>query len=77
MPIYVYQSLDGQKRYEFMQNVSAPAFSAHPETGEQIERIIVTSLAVNTGLKRSLKVNKKSAAATACGCAKKHAHCHH
>lgn len=77
MPIYVYESLNTKEQFEFMQNVNDKAFTQHPETCEPIKRIIVSCLAVKTQVKRSLKVNKKSPAATACGCAKKAHRCHH
>lgn len=71
MPFYVYQSLeDAERRFEFKQSIHDAAFTEHPESGEPIRRIIVPGVVVHQrGIKKSTKVNKKSAAATACGCA--------
>lgn len=78
MPVYVYETLDGSKQYEFVQKMSESAFTCHPETGESIRKIIVPGAAVKIqGLKRGAKVNKRSPAATACGCATGTKHHHH
>ena len=71
MPYYVYESLDAEKaRFEFKQSIHDDQYSAHPETGRPIKRIIVPGVAIQIqGLKRSTMVNKLSPAATACGCA--------
>jgi predicted nucleic acid-binding Zn ribbon protein len=71
MPNYVYQSLaDPDKRFDLSHSLHDKALETHPETGEPIRRIIVPGATIRrTGLKKSTKVNKKSPAATACGCA--------
>jgi len=71
MPNYVYQSLvDPDKRFDLSHSLHDKALEAHPETGEAICRIIVPGATIRrTGLKKSTRVNKKSPAATACGCA--------
>ena len=69
MPVYVYESLDGMKRYEFLQKMNAVPYRVHPETGESIKRVIASGITIKTqGLRKAAKVNKRSPAATACGC---------
>lgn len=78
MPVYVYQSLDGLKQYEFLQKISDPPLSEHPESGEKIKKVIVPGAGVIIpGIKKGARIDKKSPAATACGCAKKGLHHHH
>ncbi len=45
MPIYVYETIpngEGEPttRFEIMQRMSEPALSIHPETGEEVQRVI-------------------------------------
>jgi predicted nucleic acid-binding Zn ribbon protein len=74
MPTYIYEtigaSLDDQpRRFELVQKMNDKALTHDPETGLLVQRIITGGIGVRRrGLKRSTVVNKKSAAATACGC---------
>jgi len=70
MPTYVYRSLsDPEVSYEFSQSMSDAAYSAHPETGEPLQRVLSAPVIRQRGLKKSTRVDKRSPAATACGCA--------
>jgi len=75
MPIYVYETVVDTsehvpRRFEIFQKLSEEALKIDPETGEPVRRVITGTVAVRLGgLKRSARVNKRSPAATACGCA--------
>lgn len=69
MPIYVYQSIDREEQFEFTQSMEEPPYTHHPVSGIAICRVIQAPAVHLPGLKRSTVVNKRSAAATACGCA--------
>lgn len=81
MPTYTYETLaigDGvARRFELTQSISDGPLKTDPETGLPVKRIITSACSLKfIGLKRSTTVNKKSAAATACGCATGHPHKH-
>ncbi len=70
MPTYVYRSLrDPEVTYEFRHSMNEPAYSEHPQTGEPLQRILSAPVIRQRGLKKSTRVDKRSPAATACGCA--------
>lgn len=75
MPTYVYEiipsnSRQAPRRFEIFQRMSDPTLIRDPDTGESVKLIITGGVGIRLkGLKRSTVVNKKSAAATACGCA--------
>lgn len=75
MPTYVYETIpnDDQtppRRFEVFQSMTDDALTTDPETGFPVKRIISGGLGFKMkGLKRHTVVNKKSPAATACGCA--------
>lgn len=70
MPTYNYQSVETGEIYRIEHSVHDDALAFHPETGEEIKRIIMGAPAVHIpGLKKHVQVDYKSAAATACGCA--------
>ena len=88
MPTYVYETIPGNsravpRRFEIFQRMSDATLTREPGTGEAVRLIITGGVGIKLkGLKRSTVVNKKSAAATACGCAtggpRAHrAHCGH
>ncbi len=82
MPTYVYETMpdDPQvepRRFEVFQKMMDVPLTRDPKTGETIRRIITGGAGIKLqGLKRSTVVNKKSAAATACGCATGKPHRH-
>ncbi len=75
MPTYVYETIPGNslvapRRFEIFQRMSDATLTRDPDTGEAVRLIITGGIGIKLkGLKRSTVVNKKSAAATACGCA--------
>ncbi len=74
MPTYVYETIPGNsceapRRFEIFQRMSDATLTREPDTGEAVKLIITGGIGIKLkGLKRSTVVNKKSAAATACGC---------
>jgi hypothetical protein len=70
MPTYTYESTETGERFDFLQKMDEPRYTNHPETGEALERVIVSGAAIRyNGIREHVKVNKKLPAATACGCA--------
>jgi predicted nucleic acid-binding Zn ribbon protein len=82
MPTYTYETIPGKpgdtpRRFEVQQRMSDPSLTEDPETGEPVRKIITGGVGLKLGvLKRSTVVNKKSPAATACGCATGRPHRH-
>jgi predicted nucleic acid-binding Zn ribbon protein len=74
MPTYIYETLPSDpesepRRFEIVQRMNDPVLTEDPETGEPVKRLITGGVGIKLpGLKRSTVVNKKSAAATPCGC---------
>ena len=77
MPTYVYETISpisGAKpsRFEVFQKMSDAPLTVEPGSGKPVRRIVTVGVGIKLkGLKRSTVVNKKSAAATACGCARR------
>lgn len=75
MPTYVYEIISPNsgaepRQFEVFQRISDAPLTFEPASGEPIRRIVTSAVGIKLkGLKRSTVVNKKSAAATACGCA--------
>lgn len=70
MPSYNYVSLETGEEFTFFRSVHDEKLSVHPETGEEIKQIFKAAPAVHhKGLKKHVRVDYKSPAATACGCA--------
>jgi len=75
MPTYVYETIPGNprqapRRFEVFQRMSDATLTRDPDTGALVKLVITGGIGIKlTGLKRSTVVNKKSPAATACGCA--------
>jgi len=82
MPTYVYETIHSDsdvepRRFEFFQRMDDEPLVFAPDTGEPVKRIITGGIGIRLpGLRRSTVVNKKSAAATACGCATGKPHRH-
>ena len=82
MPTYVYETIPGEAdaephRFEVFQKMTDAPLTADPETGVPVRRIITGGIGLKLGvLKRSTVVDKKSPAATACGCATGRPHRH-
>ncbi len=82
MPTYVYETIPENsesppRQFEVFQRMSEETLTHDPVTGEPVRRIITAAVALRLpGLKRSTVVNKRSAAATACGCASGKPHKH-
>jgi predicted nucleic acid-binding Zn ribbon protein len=84
MPTYIYETVpvdleSEPRRFEVTQRMTDDPLTTDPVSGEPVKRIITGGIGVKIkGLKRSTVVNKRSAAATACGCAtgKPHRHKH-
>ncbi|MDH3276317.1 MAG: zinc ribbon domain-containing protein [Gammaproteobacteria bacterium] len=83
MPTYTYETIpskqgDKPRRFEVTQSMSEPPLSEDPVTGEPVRMIITGGSGIKLGvLRRSTVVDKKSPAATACGCATGRPHRHH
>ena len=82
MPTYVYETIPGDageepRRFEVFQRMSDDPLATDPESGLPVRRIITGGIGLKLGvLKRSTVVDKKSPAATACGCATGRPHRH-
>ena len=82
MPTYVYETIPGNpddkpQRFEVFQRMTDAALTHDPDGGEPVRKIITGGIGVKLGvLKRSTVVDKKSPAATACGCATGRPHRH-
>lgn len=82
MPTYVYETIPGSadeepRRFEVFQKMSDEPLTADPDTGLPVRKIITGGIGLKLGvLKRSTVVDKKSPAATACGCATGRPHRH-
>lgn len=82
MPTYTYETIptkqdEKPRRFEVFQRMSDPSLTEDPATGEPVRMIITGGSGIKLGvLRRSTIVNKKSPAATACGCATGRPHRH-
>ena len=82
MPTYVYETIPADpatapRRFEVFQRMTDSPLQQDPVSGEPVRRIITGGIGLKLGiLKRSTVVNKKSPAATACGCATGRPHRH-
>ena len=82
MPTYVYETIPSNsaeqpRRFEVFQRMSDEPLSQDPTTGEPVRKIITGGIGLKLGvLRRSTVVDKKSPAATACGCATGRPHRH-
>ncbi len=82
MPTYTYESmpLDSSqlpRRFEVFQRMSDEPLQHDPLTGDPVRKIITGGVGLRIpGLKRSTVVDKKSPAATACGCGTGRPHRH-
>ena len=74
MPTYVYETIPidstvEPRRFEVFQSMIDEPLQTDPTTGEPVRKIITGGIGLRVpGLKRSTVVDKKSPAATACGC---------
>ena len=82
MPTYVYEVIalnsgTEPRQFEVFQRMSDAPLTVDPDSGKPVRRIVSSGIGIKIkGLKRSTVVNKKSAAATACGCATRSPHRH-
>ena len=82
MPTYTYETIPGKKsdklrRFEVFQRMSDRFLTEDPVTGLPVRIIITGGSGIKLGvLRRSTVVDKKSPAATACGCATGKPHRH-
>ena len=82
MPTYVYETIPSDPtakphRFEVFQRMLDEPLQVDPESGHPVRRIISGGIGLKLpGLKRSTVVDKKSPAATACGCATGRPHRH-
>ena len=82
MPTYIYETIprdssEKPRRFEVTQRMSDQTLTEDPETGQAVRKIITGGIGIKLGvLRRSTVVNKKSPAATACGCASGKPHRH-
>jgi len=82
MPTYVYETIPDDstrkpRRFEVFQRMNDAALTHDPESGEPVRKIITGGIGLKLGvLKRSTVVDKRSPAATACGCATGKPHRH-
>jgi predicted nucleic acid-binding Zn ribbon protein len=82
MPTYVYETIPGNpddepRRLEVFQRMTDATLTHDPDSGEPVRKIITGGIGLKLGvLKRSTVVDKKSPAATACGCATGRPHRH-
>ena len=65
MPIYTYESVETGERFDFTQKMDEPRYTSHPESGEEMIRVIVAGFSIRyNGIREHVKVNKKLPAAT-------------
>jgi len=82
MPTYTYETIpsdpsDTPRRFEITQRMSDRSLTEDPVTGRPVRKIITGGNGIKLGvLRRSTVVDKKSPAATACGCATGRPHRH-
>jgi len=82
MPTYTYETIPQEpgedvRRFDVFQRMMDEPLSVDPDSGRPVRRIITGGIGIKlSGLKRSTVVNKKSAAATACGCSTGRPHRH-
>lgn len=82
MPTYIYETIpavaaEKPRRFEVFQKMSDEPLTVDPETGMPVRKIITGGIGLKLGvLKRSTVIDKKSPAATACGCATGRPHRH-
>lgn len=82
MPTYIYETIPNDaaekpRRFEVFQRMSDEPLMHDPQSGAPVRKIITGGIGVKLGvLKRSTVVDKKSPAATACGCATGRPHRH-
>lgn len=70
MATYTYESIESGEIFRIEHSVHDDALQFHPETGEAVKRIIAGAPALHIpGLKKHVQIDRKSPAATACGCA--------
>jgi hypothetical protein len=74
MPTYVYEIIAPDAhgecgQFEVFQRMMDPPLTHDPDSGQPVRRVISGGIGIKLDLlKRSTVVNKKSAAARACGC---------
>jgi predicted nucleic acid-binding Zn ribbon protein len=82
MPTYLYETIpadpaDTPRRFEVFQKMNDEPLRKDPDSGLPVRKIITGGIGLSIpGLKRSTVVDKKSPAATACGCATGRPHRH-
>jgi hypothetical protein len=82
MPTYTYETIPNDpnetpRRFEATQRMSDQSLTTDPVTGRPVRKIITGGIGIKLGvLKRSTVVDKRSPAATACGCATGRPHRH-
>ena len=82
MPTYTYETIPGDsggepRRFEITQRMSDRPLTEDPVSGQPVRQIITGGIGIKLGfLRRSTVVDKKSPAATACGCATGRPHRH-
>jgi len=82
MPTYTYETIpsdpsDPPRRFEITQRMRDRTLTVDPQTGIPVRKIITGGIGIKLGvLRRSTVVDKKSPAATACGCATGRPHRH-
>jgi predicted nucleic acid-binding Zn ribbon protein len=82
MPTYLYETIPDDastepRRFEVVQRMSEDPLTHDPQSGVPVRQIITGGIGLKLGvLKRSTVVDKKSPAATACGCATGRPHRH-
>lgn len=82
MPTYTYESVpvdssQSPRRFEVFQRMSDAPLQFDPLTGDPVRKIVTGRVGLRiSGLRRSTVIDKKSPAATACGCGTGRPHRH-
>jgi predicted nucleic acid-binding Zn ribbon protein len=82
VPTYTYETIpddatEEPRRFEVFQKMSDEPLTEDPDTGKPVRKIVTGGIGLKLGvLKRSTVVDKKSPAATACGCTTGRPHRH-
>jgi predicted nucleic acid-binding Zn ribbon protein len=69
MPTYDYEDIENGQILTVFQSIHDEKLTVHPETSRPIRRVLLSPPAIKSSGFNGRTVNKRSQAATACGCA--------
>ena len=58
MPIYTYESVETGERFDFTQKMDEPRYTSHPDSGEEMIRVIVAGFSIRyNGIREHVKAS--------------------